>query len=93
VPQINELECVGDSIYANVWQTNAIVRIDKADGRVTGIVDARGLLTTAQRRELTYSGAVLNGIAYNAEDETFFITGKYWPWMFKVALVEVEMTP
>lgn len=88
VGYLNELECVGDSIYANVWQTDAIVKIDKADGRISAIVDARQLLTPEQRATLT-SGSVLNGIAYDAETGNFLITGKRWNWMFEVAFVAV----
>lgn len=89
VPQLNELECVEEDIYANVWQTDAIIRIDKATGQITGIVDARALLTRQERSQLE-AGAVLNGIAYDAEDETFLITGKLWPLIFEVRFVAVE---
>jgi glutamine cyclotransferase len=83
VPQLNELECVEDSVYANVWYTDAIVRIDKETGEITGVVDMRGLLTPAERRQLE-DGAVLNGIAYNADDDTFYVTGKLWPSLYEV---------
>ena len=83
---LNELECVDDSIYANVWQTDSIVRIDKGSGQVTGRIDASGLLTDEERANLG-SGGVLNGIAYNAEDETFYLTGKLWPKVFEVNFV------
>lgn len=86
VGNLNELECVGDSIYANVWYTDAIVKIDKADGRISAVVDARGLLTVEQRETLT-SGSVLNGIAYDGETGNFLITGKHWGWLFEVELV------
>jgi glutaminyl-peptide cyclotransferase len=81
--QVNELECVGDSIYANVWETNFILRIDAATGAMTGIIDASSLLTTDERSQLA-SGAVLNGIAYDPDSDTFFLTGKYWPKLFEV---------
>ena len=87
---LNELECVGDEIYANLWQTNYIVRIDKFSGNISGIVDASELLTEEQRAELTSSSAVLNGIAYQPESDTFFITGKYWPVLFEVRLTPAE---
>ncbi len=90
VDQINELECVGDTIYANVWHTDEILRIDKATGTVTGLIDASGLLTADQRKSLTSPEAVLNGIAYDAADDTFYITGKLWPWMFKVQFVDAS---
>jgi glutamine cyclotransferase len=82
VKNINELECVGDAIYANVWLTDTILRIDKADGRVTGVVDASPL-----RRRLTGPAnpdAVLNGIAFDPANRRFFLTGKLWPKMFEV---------
>jgi len=86
VKNINELECVGDSIYANVWLTDTILRIDKSSGRVTGVVDASSL----RRRMpgLDNPDAVLNGIAYDPEQQRFFVTGKLWPRMF-----EVRFTP
>ncbi|NWF70812.1 MAG: glutaminyl-peptide cyclotransferase [Chloroflexi bacterium] len=81
--QLNELECVGDAIYANVWQTDEIVRIDKHSGVVTGLIDARGLLTEQEQQDAD----VLNGIAYDAENAVFFITGKLWPHVFEVRFV------
>jgi glutaminyl-peptide cyclotransferase len=80
---LNELECVGDSIYANVWQTTFILRIEAATGIVTGVINAADLLTPEEWSQLS-GGAVLNGIAYNAEAETFYLTGKHWPWLFEV---------
>lgn len=89
VPQLNELECVEDSVYANVWYTDVIVRIDKETGVITEVVDVSRLLTEAERAQLT-SSAVLNGIAYNADDNTFFITGKLWSSMYEVQFVPRE---
>ncbi|MCU0512764.1 MAG: glutaminyl-peptide cyclotransferase [Anaerolineae bacterium] len=86
-PQLlNELECVGESIYANLWQTDYIVQIDKFTGAVTALIDAAGLLTEEERADLN-SGQVLNGIAYNPATDTFFITGKQWPKLFEVRFV------
>ena len=83
-PQLlNELECVGDEIYANAWNTDFIFRIDKWTGDVTAVIDASALLTDAEKAELA-AGSVLNGIAYNPESETFYITGKKWPKIFEV---------
>ncbi|MEM1249862.1 MAG: glutaminyl-peptide cyclotransferase [Acidobacteriota bacterium] len=82
---LNELEFVDGSIYANVYQTDEIVRIDAESGVVTAVIDASGLLTVAERRK----AEVLNGIAYRAENETFLITGKYWPHLFEVRFVEI----
>ncbi|MDE2637710.1 MAG: glutaminyl-peptide cyclotransferase [Chloroflexota bacterium] len=83
-PQLlNELECVGEYIYANAWNTDFIFRIDKWTGDVTAVIDASALLTDAEKAELA-AGSVLNGIAYNPESETFFITGKKWHKLFEV---------
>lgn len=86
IDMINELECVGGDIYANVWHTDHILRIDKATGRVTGLIDASGLLTPAERSAAGTEG-VLNGIAYDAQQDVFFITGKRWPKLFEVRFV------
>lgn len=83
VDQLNELECVGDTVYANVWQTSTILRIDPATGRVTGTIDASGLLTRSERDDAD----VLNGIAAIPGSEFFFVTGKLWPKTFRVRFV------
>jgi glutamine cyclotransferase len=82
VPELNELECVDGQVYANVWRTDRIVRIDPADGRVTAVVDAAGLLDPARRADAD----VLNGIAATGDGE-FLLTGKLWPATFRVRLV------
>ena len=84
--ELNELECVDGAVYANVWQTDFIVRIDPADGRVTDYIDAAGLLQGADR----LGAEVLNGIAWDPEADTFYITGKWWPKMFEVRFVEAR---
>jgi glutamine cyclotransferase len=81
--QLNELECAGGVVYANVWQTDDILRIDPKDGRVTAVIDASGLLTREERLKTD----VLNGIAWDPESRTFLLTGKLWPKMFQVQLV------
>jgi len=83
---LNELECVGEHIYANAWNTDFIFRIDKWTGDVTAVIDASALLTDAEKADLA-GGSVLNGIAYNPESETFFITGKKWNKIFEVAFI------
>lgn len=84
VTQLNELEWVKGEIYANVWQTDRLVRISPATGRVVGWVDLTGLLTDAER----YAGVdVLNGIAYDAKGDRLFVTGKLWPKLFEIKLV------
>lgn len=81
--RLNELECVGDQVYANVWTTDEIVRIDPASGAVTAVIDASGLLTEDERLRAD----VLNGIAWDPETGHFLITGKWWPWLFEVRFV------
>jgi len=78
--RLNELECAEGWIYANVYETNLIARIDPASGRVAALVDASNLLSAAEKE----GAEVLNGIAYDAEREVFFLTGKYWPRLFEV---------
>jgi glutaminyl-peptide cyclotransferase len=89
VERLNELECVDGEVYANVWQTDEIVRIDAAGGVVTGVVRADGLLTPAERQATD----VLNGIAYDPQTGHFLITGKLWPKLFEVAFVPRATPP
>jgi signal peptidase I len=85
VELLNELECVDGQVYANVWHSDTIVRIDPSNGAVNGVIDASGLFAPdeAPRDE----EAVLNGIAYDATTDTFLLTGKLWPTLFEVHLV------
>ena len=86
VENLNELECVGDEVYANVWQTDNIVRIDAKTGAVTGWIDASNLLRGNDRRGVD----VLNGIAYVPETKRFLLTGKNWPKIFEVEFVAAQ---
>lgn len=83
VDRLNELECAGGQVYANVWQTRRIVRIDPGSGRVTAAIDASGLLTPAEAGRAD----VLNGIAAIPGTDEFLITGKLWPKTFRVRFV------
>ncbi len=85
LPNLNELEWVNGEIFANVWHSDAIVRINPDTGVVTSVIDLRGLLTDEER---TAGADVLNGIAYDAETDRLFVTGKYWPRLFEIELVE-----
>ncbi len=74
-------------MYANVWQSNQIARIDPASGDVTGVIDLTGLV------EITEPGkrpGVLNGIAYDAEGDRLFVTGKNWPRLYEIDLAPVQ---
>ena len=81
---INELEWVKGEVLANVWQTNFIVRIDPKSGKVTGVIDLSALAAAeaAKGRALD----VLNGIAYDAEHDRLFVTGKLWPDLYEIRL-------
>jgi glutaminyl-peptide cyclotransferase len=82
---VNELEYVKGEIYANVWLTDRIVRIDPNSGKVTGRVDMTGLLDPSLRTPET---DVLNGIAYDAKTDRLFVTGKKWPKLYEIQLVK-----
>jgi glutaminyl-peptide cyclotransferase len=84
VRNLNEVEWVKGEIYANVWLTNIIVRIDPATGRVVGRIDLSRLLTDADRGASTPD--VLNGIAYDAAHDRLFVTGKNWPKLYEIKL-------
>ena len=84
--QLNELECVGEDIYANVFMTNRIVRIDRDTGVVSADIDATSLVPAGGRP--LDGGAVLNGIAWDPVSDTFFLTGKLWSTMFQVRFVD-----
>ena len=81
VTGLNELECVDGQVWANVWPTDNIVRIDPATGWVNVVVDASGLWSSGRRANTQ----VLSGIAHIDGDE-FYLTGKYWPSMFRVRI-------
>jgi glutaminyl-peptide cyclotransferase len=87
VADLNELEWVKGEIYANIWQTNRIARIDPASGRVAGWIDLTGLLNPSDEAPDT---DVLNGIAYDAQGGRLFVTGKKWPKLFEIRLVKKQ---
>jgi glutamine cyclotransferase len=78
---LNELEYVNGEVYANVWKTDLIARIDPATGNVKGWIDLSGLLPAAER---TDNEDVLNGIAYDAAQDRLLVTGKNWPKLFQI---------
>lgn len=85
VNQLNELELINGDIYANVYQTDNIVIINPETGIVKGIINFKGILKSSER---TGNEDVLNGIAWDATGKRLFITGKLWPKLFQVELVE-----
>ena len=82
---LNELEYIDGKIWANVYTYDEIVIIDPSNGKVEGVIDCTGLLPDELR---TYDTDVLNGIAYNPEDGKIYLTGKNWPKLYEVKLVE-----
>ena len=85
VHYLNELEYIKGQLFANVWQTDRIVRIDPKTGAVTGWIDLAGILPSEDR--LQHRVDVLNGIAYDAETDRLFVTGKWWPKLFEIRLI------
>ena len=74
-------------VWANVWQTGYIAIIDPATGVVEGLVDARALVSEIAPRT---RDDVLNGIAWDSANRRLFVTGKFWPTLFEIALIETD---
>jgi len=85
VTRINELEYIQGEIYANIWQTERIARINPLTGQVVGWIDLKGILSPEDHSETV---DVLNGIAYDAKNSRLFVTGKFWPKLFEIELIE-----
>lgn len=85
IKNLNELEYIEGEIWANIWTTNLIARIDPHTGRVNSWVDLSGLLKQSER---TPDMDVLNGIAYDAKRKRIFVTGKRWPKLFEIQVVD-----
>ncbi|MFW6149783.1 MAG: glutaminyl-peptide cyclotransferase [Atribacterota bacterium] len=85
VDQINELEYIKGYIYANIWQTDRIAIIDPETGKVSAWLDLSGILN---QKDMNQKIDVLNGIAYDAKNDHLFITGKLWPKMFKIRVID-----
>lgn len=86
IRDLNELEFVRGSVYANVWHTDRIAIITPETGVVSGWIDLSGLLTHSERSD---AEAVLNGIAYDSANDRLFVTGKLWPKLFEIKVDEV----
>ena len=83
IRELNELEYIDGEIWANVWQTDWILRIDPSTGEVTSLLDLKGILAPSDK---TGMEDVLNGIAYDAERKRIFVTGKLWPRIFEIKI-------
>ncbi len=81
---LNELEWVRGELWANVYQTDLIARIDPATGHIVGWIDIGKLLTAAEREDVANRGGVANGIAFDSVRNTVYVTGKLWPHLFEV---------
>ena len=87
VTRLNELEFINGEIFANVWGTDSIVRINPQTGKVVGWISLQGL---RDKETLVRPVDVLNGIAYDEKNDRLFVTGKLWPMVFQIKLVPVE---
>lgn len=87
VTNLNELELVNGLVYANIWRTDRIARINPESGRVEAWIDLTGLSSGWKRR---HPDDVLNGIAYDPQRDRLFVTGKRWPAIFEIKLVLME---
>lgn len=91
IARLNELEWVEGALYANVWMSDRIARIDPASGLVTGWLD---LARLKQKAGITAAdearGAVLNGIAWRADRKHLLVTGKYWPTLYEIKLLPMR---
>ena len=83
--KLNELEFVGGKIYANIWQQNSILIVEPSTGAIEGIVSLKGLQSKAGQKG---EDNVLNGIAYDAENDRLYVTGKNWNKVFEIKLIE-----
>lgn len=81
LPYLNELEWIDGQIWANVWRTTDIVRIDPATGHVLGVIDCTGILPQSA---MTESTDVMNGIAYDSTSKAVYVTGKNWPHIYRI---------
>ena len=87
VKGLNELEYINGEIYANVWPSERIARISPSTGKVVGWIDLKGILGFYKDN---YQVDVLNGIAFDSEQNRLFVTGKYWPKLFEIKLVPAK---
>jgi len=82
---LNELEYINGEIWANIWESDHIARIDPVSGKVLGYIDLKGILPSSDRDAET---DVLNGIAYDSKGKRVFVTGKRWPKLYEIQVKE-----
>jgi glutamine cyclotransferase len=85
VDSLNELEYINGEIWANIWMSDNIARIDPVSGKVIGYINLKGILPESERNADT---DVLNGIAYDKTGKRIFVTGKKWPKLYEISLTE-----
>ena len=90
---LNELEWVGGELWANVYETDLVARIDPTTGHVVGWIDLANLLTAAERQDVTTRGGVANGIAFDSVRNRVYVTGKLWPRLFEIDVGNVARSP
>ena len=89
VEYLNELEYINGTLFANIYLTDTIVAIDPKDGRVISLIDLTGL---RPEQNLTMQGEVLNGIAYDDQNDKLYVTGKNWPNLYEIRLVPQSLS-
>ena len=85
VDQLNELEYINGEIWANIWMTDLVARIDPKSGKVLAYIDLKGILPASERNTDT---DVLNGIAYDQATKRIFVTGKKWPKLYEIKVID-----
>ncbi len=90
VLNLNELEYIHGEIYANIWETNRIARISPATGKVIEWIDLSGLRPKSAQQN---PNAVLNGIAYDGQHDRLYVTGKLWPVLYEIKLIDAARHP
>lgn len=86
---INDLTCVDNDLFANIFKSDFIIKVNKKTGEIIGMIDCSDLLSEQEKKTLRLSN-VLNGITYRSSTGTFFVTGKEWPWIFEIKLIRVK---
>jgi glutamine cyclotransferase len=90
---LNELEWVRGELWANVYETDLVARIDPTTGHVVGWIDLGKLLTAAERQDVTTRGGVANGIAFDSARDRVYVTGKLWPRLFEIDVASLTLSP